>query len=496
MKSYLFLSSLNKRGCGCITNASYTLPISIPNSFKLQKKSSLSSTSKKNEAVSTEPQPQDNNLKPREQQRSILIPTQHSTKGPPPVCRDPNELKDLTQKLLETPIGSLYCQDIQTTTFLSNRGKGSNVVDINITEHRNDAYAAARESSEIVEYILRGYNRSISPMSLWSDSNSICDEACTASTDPSIGLKTMIDIMDRFHDEGEMYHKIRQERLNHHFDSACDDGKLKSNEEEGSIAQESKISNYDFAIPGTTTNMYDTILDAVACTTQLSLEQEENNVSSSSSYVESLKPSDVYRVASAALEAHDLNNLQIRAANNNASHGRAGGDIYFFAQTLPTMVTYNATLRGIANICTVECVTDKNRRPLLDEGLTFGFGIYNHLTHNDFGLPKRNASSIIYLLRIIRSSIPPSRTRGNMTVAIWHQASIEGLVTNDLIDTIHELHTGQCNGAEFDVFLQSINDYKAKSSVEESSASNKSQSTISPQRFARFAKKYRHSKFY
>lgn len=409
-----------------------------------------------------------------------LIPTQHSSRAVPPICRDSNELKDLTQQLLETPIGSLFCQNITTTKFVPTR---------NIDDDRDDAYAIARESGELVEYLLRGYNQSISPWSLWSIGTGK-DRNVDSNGESSILLETMIDVMDRFHKEGAMYHRMRRETLDH-YNSTPNNGNQQESEKPNN-------GDDDFAIPGVTTNMYDTILDSMACATQLLLDETQNGSTAANSssrksnsnktYLHLLEPNDVYRVAGAAWKAHDLNNLHI---NKNVD---GSSDQYYFPRTVPTMVTYNATLRGIGNLCLAatadEEKKDEERRGMfVDEGLAYGFGVYNHLTHNNHGLPKRNAASVIYLLQIIKSCIPPSRTRGNMTVALWHQASMEGIVTPALIQSINELHLGNCNGPEFDVFLRSLDECTSSDQL-------KKNSTITPQRFARFAKKYSHSKFY
>ena len=434
-----------------------------------------------------------------------LIPTQHSSRGPPPVCRDPTELQELTQQILETPIGSLFCQNIKTKSTTTEND-------------RDEAYAVAHESGELVEYLLRGYNRNISPLTLCGGVG--LDGGDVNPDEASVMLETMVDVMDRFHQEGEMYQRLRWETLNYKntgiasspsstlsvggissgsssdsdnedlnaeieigqpvddlFVSAVED-KLEVDARDQQLQEQKTLigKDDDFAIPGVTTNMYDTILDAMACATQFSLD------ASNDTYLQLLEPDDLYRVSVAAWKAHDLNNQH----NNNKSDS---GDQYWFPSTVPTMVTYNATLRGIGNLCLAANGDDnKERRGLIvDQGLAYGFGVYNHLTHNKHGLPKRNAASIIYLLQTIKACIPPSRTRGNMTVALWHQASMEGLVTPKLIQVIHELHSDNCNGPEFDVFLQSL---------QECANSDQSNKIITPQRFARFAKKYSHSKFY
>jgi hypothetical protein len=449
---------------------------------------SLSSTSSETTSSTQSTQPPT-----QEQGKQRLIPTRHSSKAPAPVCRDPVELQDLTQELLETPVGSLFCQNHTVVKTSASP-----------TDDRDDAYAVARESGELVEYLLRGYNRSISPLTL-------CGNAKTAALEDSekvsLSLETMMDVMERFNQEGEMFLKLRKEAL--HYKTSGDDSSDDSNSSsESSVSSDSSSDDEDmmdvdlgdnsedprfssavkdklkvdarekqklesglddFAIPGVTTAMYDTILDAMACAAS-------GTVSSpGSSYLNNLEPEDLYRVAGAAWKAHDLNNQ-----HNSESD-------LFFAATTPTMVTYNATLRGIGNLCLAAAGSDNAERKtmMVDQGLAYGFGVYNHLTHNDHCLPKRNSASIIYLLQVIQACIPPSRTRGNMTVALWHQASMEGLVTPELISTMKDLHA-ETNGPEFDVFLESLD--KCTTGTESGK--------ITPQRFARFAKKFRHSKFY
>mmetsp|Transcript_5955 Transcript_5955/g.14417 ORF Transcript_5955/g.14417 Transcript_5955/m.14417 type:complete len:464 (+) Transcript_5955:216-1607(+) len=419
----------------------------------------------------------------QKQQRRRLIPTQHSSKGPPPVCRDATELQELTQELLESPVGSLFCQGTIKTSS-------------SISDDRDEAYGLAHESSEKVEYLLRGYNRNVSPLTL-------CSNSKTAESDPatvSASLETMMDVLERLHREGEMYLQLRREASNYSDSSDSDsstDGSSSSNDSSDSESesdddhgdddprfstavkdklkvdardQQQKVrsGNHDFAIPGVTTAMYDTILDAMACAT-------ESGSSPAGAFLQTLEPDDIYHVAGAAWKAHDLNN------QSNI------GDM-FFAATTPTMVTYNATLRGIGNICLSSTSEEERKALITDQGLAHGFGVYNQLTHNDHGLPKRNGASIVYLLNIIKACIPPSRTRGNMTVALWHQASMEGLVTPELIQSVKELHEVS-NGPEFDVFLESLDKCTA-------SGSSSDKVVITPQRFARFAKKYSYSKFY
>eukprot|EP00536_Pseudo-nitzschia_multiseries_P004636 jgi/Psemu1/295638/fgenesh1_pm.78_\ len=445
---------------------------------------------------------------PSNERQERLIPTRHSSRAPPPVCRDATELRELTQELLETPIGSLYCQ---------RRKAASNSA--SPRDDRDEAYALARESGELVEYVLRGYNGTISPLSQYGGA-----AAAAAGTDPeeaSASLETMMDVMDRFHQEGEMYLQLRKEALGYRNGSDLSDSSSSSSSSSSTDSDSDSDSDNtddprfssavadklrvdaldrdrakqkqkqlgsgtdDFALPGVTTAMYDAILDAMACASQVALESEA--AAPSSSFLQRLEPDDLYRVAGAAWKAHDLNNQHNNDNNESTTDP-------FYPPTTPTMVTYNATLRGIGNLCLAEAANsggdDERNQVVIDQGLAYGFGVYNHLTHNDHGLPKRNSASIVYLLNVVRACIPPSRTRGNMTVALWHQASREGLVTPELIETIKGLHLHtESNGPEFDVFLASIDECTARKNKND-------KVVITPQRFARFAQKYSHSKYY
>mmetsp|Transcript_7147 Transcript_7147/g.17945 ORF Transcript_7147/g.17945 Transcript_7147/m.17945 type:complete len:516 (-) Transcript_7147:155-1702(-) len=492
-------------------------PTTIPRRVNGSLRRSLSTTTDESaEGSKQEAQTQ----KQKQKQNQRVLPTRHSSRAPPPVCKDATELRELTQELLETPIGSLYCQDNNVSMSMS--------ASPSPREDRDAAYALARESGELVEYLLRGYNATVSPLSLHGGASPGASTA--VSIDPeelSASLESMMDVMERFHHEGEMYLQLRKEALDYQTGAASpSDSSSSSSSSSDSSDSDSSDSDSDsdsdrddddnkdndvdarlvgsgiadFATPGVTTAMYDTILDAMACASQVALEAGPAAEQSSNSYLQLLEPDDLYRVAGAAWKAHDLNN-QHNDNNNNL----------FFAPTTPTMVTYNAALRGIGNLCLAARDDPRSRAMIIDQGLAYGFGVYNHLTHNDHGLPKRNSASIVYLLRVIEACIPPSRTRGNMTVALWHQASMEGLVTPELIRAIEGLHSGEgesgsnqnINGPEFDVFLASIDKCKApqqqqqqNTNENENDNNNDNKVVITPQRFARFAKKHGHSKHY
>jgi hypothetical protein len=464
------------------------------------------------------------------------IPTRHSIKGPPRICKDPVELKELTQQVLETPVGSLYCQDRNNRTASP----------FSKAQDRDDAYAVAQESSQLLEYLLRGYNHQI-PGSLYAARGGAKDHLSVE--DASATLLTMMNLLERFEEEGQTYLTLRHEDYTFRsgttlsstvsslsaFDNSHDDNDETSSSSSSSSEDDNDLSIKDFeddddeeieigsssfgvlqdklstlvqhkhergleelvtagkpsslshlkphlsdfSLPGVTTVMYDSLLDAMACATELLL--HDGNKPDSNSVLSLLDPSDFYHITQDALTAHELNNQR-----SNGSE--------FFPYTIPTMVTYNASLRGIGNLCLAGSadVDPNSKQQLVDQGLAYGFGIYNHLTHNDHTLPKRNAATMIHLLTVIRACLPPSRTRGNMSVTLWYQASREGLVTPELVAAIREVHA-EPNGPEFEVFLDALE--KCQSSPASSDEASE-KVVIMPQRFARFAKKYQHSKNY
>jgi hypothetical protein len=472
-----------------------------------------------------------------------VVPTRHSLKGPPSICRDPVALQELTQQVLETSVGSLFCQK-RTATI-------STPSNFSIQRDRDEAYGVAQQSSQLIEYLLRGYNHQF-PGSLYGFPIASASGSALGLEEASTHIETMMNLIDRLEQEGEMYLQLRHEAYSFRasatalVDAVSSANKVNTSMEDDSSSSSSSSSSendsletfegaedeeieigsttfgevedlfsslvqskhqhdleehasqgsgvskehegrshlYDFAKPGVTITMYDAILDAMACATEMLLLHDDGTKKGKSQYanLKQLEPADLYDVLENALTAHKLN-----------SHSETQGCL--FPYTVPTMATYNATLRGIGNLCLAAGSADAERKQsLVDQGLAYGFGVFNHLTHNDHGLPKRNTASVIYLLGVVKACFPPSRTRGNITVTLWDQASREGLVTPDLIAAIQDLHA-ESNGPEFQVFLDALE--KCQGTIPSSKDGKNSKNLIiMPQRFARFVKKYQHSKNY
>ena len=215
--------------------------------------------------------------------------------------------------------------------------------------------------------------------------------------------------------------------------SADEDDESSSSDDSSSSDEEAEVRGIDytkdFAPPGPTSKIYEAVLDAMACVGQAS-------------------PRDYYGLATKVLVANDMD---------------SGTNHY----TLPTLVTYNAALRGIASC---EQPNDQIR----DEAMSYSFALYNHLTHS-LHLP-RNAMTMVYMLQMLDKALPPSRVKGNMSVTFWDHASKSGIVNQEFLNAFQQVHEPS-NGPEFKVLLDML-------------------SNDLPQKHRRFVKKYSHSEHY
>jgi hypothetical protein len=353
------------------------------------------------------------------------------------------ELQEQTVGILETPVGQLYASQASK-------------------EGRDAAYDIAYDTIQLVEYLHLGHARSI-PGSLYSPK----EGASEALENP---VEAMQQLLQRMQAEGDMYMELRNAKLmadlppdderedpseseddssssSDDEDDEDKDGDSGSDEDESSSSDEEdekgnqgsdgkrrgsgSVFSQDFAPPGPTAKLYEALLDGMACV---------------GGGVE--EPMEYYDLAEKMLHANDLDQ---------------GNNVH----TLPTLVTYNAALRGIA-----QC--EYSTEPLRDDALSSAFGLYNHLTHS-LHLP-RNAMTIVYMLQVVNQALPASRVKGNISVSFWQHASDLGLVTDDVIKAVQQVHE-PLNGPEFGVFLERI-------------------SGDLPQKQRRFVNKYKHSDHY
>lgn len=386
---------------------------------------------------------------------AMELPTRHSLNQPPRVCNDPVELQEETKKLLETPVGQLYAS---RATALGGM---------------DEAYDLAYTSIKRAEYLQFGHASQIAGSLYAPDAGSSANKS--SEEDPI--YSGMLPLLDRMKQEGEMYMKLRHEKRmaqakestnfmpggsaeigfttdeegylpssddssssssssssddsdsSDDSSSSDDDSDDDSEAEVGPTASGSKSSVFHFAPPGPTAKMQEALLDAMAC-------------------VGGAGPNDYYKIALQIFDASDLDK---------------GSNPY----TLPSHVTYNASLRGIANC-------DLSDEMVRDEALSSSFSLYNHLTHS-LHLP-RNTMTTVYMLQIVDKAMPASRVKGNISVTLWDHASRLGIVNEEVVEAMKKVHD-PTNGPEFDILLEEI-------------------SGNLPQKYRRFVNKYRHSKNY
>lgn len=392
-----------------------------------------------------------------------LIPTRHSRKQPPALCLNLEELHESTFAILEEPIGKLFAT-ASASSLASSKSlfSGKSASRTHLQNQRNHVYDIADAAIQKVEYLIRGHSSNV----VGSMYNPLNRNGTSES--PEDHLASMIRLLNRMQQEGEMFMKLRQEHLSvfeisKHMDDLSDSdssdsdsdsddsSSSSSDDEDDGKGKVSSVRSLDFAPPGATTNMYDSILDAMAV-----------SPSSSSSSV-STDPMDFFRISFQALAANDT----------DASFLLDGSRIVDSRSTLATHVTYHAALRGIAN------KTDFGKEQHRDEALHAAFQLYNHLTHSRH-LP-RSSASILRMLHIVDKALPASRVKGNISFTFWKQACDMGLATDEIKNFLLSMHDGHACGPEFEVVVTK----EWNTPLQEL-----------PQRYRRFAKKYRHSQDY
>jgi len=336
------------------------------------------------------------------------IPTRHSLMQPSRVCSDLVELQEETERLLQSPVGSLYAH--QATA------EGGRV----------EAYEIAYATIQRAEYLQLGHASQV-PGSLYDSATK--SQGVGDGSSSSNALSFMKPLVARLQQEGEMYLQLRQQkhlsssrrqRGNTTFartieDVSSGDSSTIANEEEAGVGgDDSTLSQ--FAPPGPTAKMQEALLDVMAC------------VGSGGTSTTTITPWDYYQVAVQILEANDVD---------------GGTNPY----TLPTHVTYNAALRGIS---TCPILSDEAIR---DEAMSTAFDLYNHLTHS-LHLP-RNSATFVYMLQTVNNVFPPSRVKGNICVTLWDHATRVGVADSKVVETLKAVLTSE-NGPEFKILTDEL----------------------------------------
>lgn len=249
--------------------------------------------------------------------------------------------------------------------------------------HDDDAWEVETVDINVqkVEFLLRGHAAKV-PDSLW---NRVFRESVEADDESKQHIEIMEALISRIGQEGELYTKLRNEM------------KLRSVELVSGPDDTPDHDNSSVASPGVTIAMMDALLDSMAVTPG------------------SCTPTKLHSLLYSAVERHNQD---------------GGFETNTNVHTVPTVVTFNATLRALT---TMPVTDDKTR----DEILQIGLGLYDGMRYH----VDRNSATYTYLLQLINKCLPPSKTRGNIMHGMWAQAVQEQVVDANIIEALKEGHS-------------------------------------------------------
>lgn len=321
----------------------------------------------------------------------VVLPTRHSRHLPPPVCRDAVELQDLTEELVK----------IQFIPYTLGE-------EDNVWESNDNIIQKA-------EFVIRGHAACI-PETLWYQSSK---EIRDVESPPTHHVSSMQAILHQLEEQNKVYMNLRRQLQSQVTTTYHDDSSSSSSSSDESDDSDDETNTFggSMAGPGTTVDMWDTLLDSMAVT------------SSAKSPVE-LKEL--------------LEHVLLR-------HHQDGGPEYNTnPYTVPTVLTFNAVLRGVVN-------TDYQQdNPVIrDEALEVAFGVYDEMRwHVD-----RNSATFQYMLQVVQKFLPPSRSRGNIAHGIWTQAKRHHVASSQVLSALQQAHVPS-NGKEFDEWCAQHDDIR------------------------------------
>jgi hypothetical protein len=395
-----------------------------------------------------------------------VLPFRHSRHRLPLICTDPTQLAELTQQLLEAPLGGV---------FRYTDGRNS----------RDEAWQAANDAVQRLEFLMRGHAHTLpgTQWNRWLPSSAGAVRA--ADPDPAVTIAAMESLVDRLWEEGHSYMAVRAARMEEvhgpkapppppqdgsttfaaappttskpelgggaasessdadeeeSSDSSSDDDDEEDASGNGALElaeffghrqlvnadvddddEADDVPSYvdDFSLPGPTTHMYDILLDSMACFPT--------------------EPQQGYLVLQTILGRHGLDGCDEHNTN---------------LHTRPTVMSYNAPIRLAASLPYSD-LSSSSHAQLRDEALQLALGSFDALSHST--ILDRNSATYAHLLRAIAKYIPSGTTRGNISLGIFHHARVQGLVDDAVLDAFlsaHHVHDdATSNGDAFDNWI-------------------------------------------
>jgi len=176
----------------------------------------------------------------------------------------------------------------------------------------------------------------------------------------------------------------------------------------------------DFALPGPTVNIYNALLDVMAC------HPESDFVT----------PMEASLLLEFILMRHKLDGGDEKNTNSH---------------TRPSVMTFNAPIRIASTLPFDHDDKQTANVRYRDEAITLAFAAFDTLSHS--GVSERNSATYNYLLSTVAKYFPSSRIRGNIAHGMFHHARLQGLIDSSVIRA-HIAANEPSNGKEFDDWIE------------------------------------------
>lgn len=328
----------------------------------------------------------------------------------PDVVSDPIQLQEWTEEILTTGVGQLF-------TFQENPNKLPKTVDAPRARAWDDAYATVQK----VEALIRGYAWKIegTQWNRWYRKKETPPKQ--DDDDTSLIPKLQEELIVRLWEEGLAYMTVRSMKLQQlvvedtpmEEPTALLEGREIQDESDvskrllggvkgGEIAEhqekiEPKEEPFlnDFALPGPTTFMYDTVLDSIAC---------------QKSYKD---PLDTMQTAE---------HLQHRIMQRHILDG--GDEKNCNEHTRPSQMSFNTLIR-------IGSRMPNRNEQVRDTAITLAFESFQSM--QDCKVTELNSATHTYLLDTVSAFMPTSRVKGNIACGIYGQAHDDRLVNGSLV---------------------------------------------------------------
>jgi hypothetical protein len=228
----------------------------------------------------------------------------------------------------------------------------------------------------------------------------------------------------------------------------------------------------DFAMPGPTVQMYDTLLDAMACSQEQGMLQlqpqrlpkNEDDDDDKSFYG---SPTHARYLMDCITSRHNLDTISppgsTKTTARNKQRAAAGsGYTTLNPYTTPTILSFNAPIRLAANLgrggggINGQQQFLAKHKDLRDNALMLAFLAYDQATHSN--IVQCNSATYTYLLQVVArywknaSLEQGNRNKGNIAICLWDSAVENGLINDHVLQAFLETQTPS-NGPAYETWM-------------------------------------------